>query len=235
MIEFNRVRDAQLIDAGTRNMVVSAFAVKNVWNLSDKATALPLIELAKLYYSLFIPRVFVKGEAADGGSFGAFTQKQRWTWIESHRPHPPGFELKRGGRALYRSMGDYRRALGMRRPRFVESGRIARSFQIRAMTPRRVRIAPRGGRQGRDPSNQKLLGFVARKWRKSPVKPNASELRQIMQMAAVIYPPQLINQAVRRELGFNARKKLRTRQNALERIRKRMRKAGQLAEAQGSK
>lgn len=235
MIEFNRVSDARAIDKGTSNIAVSAFAVADLWDLSDKATVLPLVQLAQLYYSLFIPRVFVRGEAADGGSFGAFTQRERWTWIESHRPQPPGYELKRGGRALYRSIGHYRRALGMRRPRFVESGRIARSFQVRAMTPRRVRIAPRGGRRGREPSNQKLLGFVARKWRKSPVKPNAKELREIIEMAAVIYPPQLLNKAVRRELAFNARKKLRTRQNALDRIRKRMRAAGQLAAAQGSK
>tara|TARA_R100000388_G_scaffold46935_1_gene35444 strand:- start:60 stop:788 length:729 start_codon:yes stop_codon:yes gene_type:complete len=242
MIEVKIVKDPAGLSSN-EHVVVSAFGNPKVWNTSDKAASLPLIEVAKLAYALIIPRVFTRGRTETGQSFKPqFSAKPTRYWVLPHRPQPPGFveESKRyKGRKRYESAAHYRRLLGMTTPRLVESGRLARSIKIKALTPRRIIIVPTGGRPGersQNSTNRKLLRNLIRgRYRRSVIIPSRGEEADLVKLLKEIYPAQLIDTAIASELGFLARKKLATRQRAVKRVLNKQKAAQRKAQNQGSR
>lgn len=242
MIEVAVIKDPAAMSGGDL-VVVAAFGTPKVWDTSSRAAALPLIEIQRLAYSLILPRVFTQGRSDTGGSFSPpYSTKKTRYWVDKHRPQPPGFverSVRYPGRVRYESASHYRRALGMTTPRFVESGRLARSFKIKALGPRKVRITATGGRPGErrgSSTNAKLLQNLVRgRYKNSVIKPSRRELQKLTKLTMEIYPAQLLNKAIRQEMAFNARKRFARRQRALEQILKRQRAAQRQVQAQGRK
>lgn len=218
-------------------MVVSGFSNNKVLTDNDRALALPLIEVAKMAYALIMPRAFVKGQAADGGAFGQFSTKEKpdGLWIGPGRPQPRGEWYRRGRWAIYRSSADYMARLGVPTPRFVLTGQAAQSYVIKPMGPNRVKIQPKGGRPGKgSPTNARVMRFNARRLGKNPIMPNAADIKALGELAVTIMSPQLIDSAYWASVGVAARKKLRTRRNALRTLITKERTARQKINQTGS-
>jgi hypothetical protein len=190
-----------------------------------------------------MPRVFVRGRAAEGGGFGRFSQRVpldkqgrvRGVWIPADRPQPSGAWFKSGGWAVYRSAAHYRAAMGQRSRRFVLTGRSARGYVLKPMGPTRVRLLPTGKRGRGQPSNKKVMAFQARSTGKSPIKPSRAEVRALGALAQTLLTPQLIEAAHWSALGVKARKVLASRQKALATLNKKERTARAEVRNQGRK
>ena len=243
MIEIGKKRDREaMISTTGAAIVISGFASAKVLNSNDRTLALPLIELAKAGYSMVMPRTFVRGRSSSGGSYGQFSQTvpEKGFWVPPSRPHPPGadYAISSGSHAgwkVYKSPSAYREAMGQTSKRFVLTGRAARSYKVKPMGPTRVKLAASGGRGKGQPTNAKLMGILARRGRKSPIRPSAAEVKKLGILAMSILTPQLIESAYWSQLALAARKKLAGRQRGLETLKRSERKARAKINAPGSR
>ena len=205
-------------------VVISGFANPKIWNDNDKALALPLLKIAQRAYTLIMPRVFITGQSDTGAKFGPFSTKGP-IWINADttgKPLPPAWSdtwrNKPTGWKVYKSSASYKAALGIRSKRFVESGRAVASYAVRAITPRRVKLAPSGGRGKGKLTNAKIMREQARHAKFAPLSLTRPEATELAKMAATLLTPQLISSAYYASLSRSWRGKLAARENALRRL-----------------
>ena len=207
-------------------VVLSGFTNAKVLNTNDKALAPPLIKIAQRAYTMIMPRVFVDGRSESGASFGSFSTKgPLWVSAEAGRPLPPAWSdtwpNRPTGWKVYRSPAEYKSALGIRRKRFVQSGLAANSYKVRGLGPNRVKLGPMGGRGGKGKlTNAQIMRRQARNAKHAPIALSRAEARELVQMAQTMITPQLISSAYYAKLSASWRAKLRARENALDRLRR---------------
>jgi len=193
-----------------------------------------------------------KARPAPGSSREGSGEAEGHYWVPSHslsarQAGQEAFRISTGrwaGWSAFRTYGEFRRAGDASKAasgvNLVNTGTLARSMQIRPMGPTRVRISFYGGRRkeagllgagaskgrrtGQAKNNRDLARFLGDKY--GPlIDVSAADMAKINALVGQLFVPALVNMLKLAQTSVTARKRLRTRNKAIERVRADFKKA----------
>ncbi len=199
-----------------------------------------------------------KARPAPGSSRATDTGAQGHYWahpeaMRSHRVRQAAaFIVERGRFAGWGAFRSYAAFVGAKDPQkaargvnFVNTGTLSRGMQIRPMGPTRVRISFYGGRRkvgallgagasagrrsGQAKNNRSLARILSDRFG-ALLDVSAADMRQVNALVGQLFAPALLDMLRLAQTSATARKRMRTRNRALERVRAQYKKAQRGAE-----